>query len=178
MLCCTLNAATRRRSPRCVATFPCSSLGNKISLSKVSPSTQVCVVAPRWPHYLSAPPPQGRRPSAEQVTPLGASLSTWPSSTHAPSFLKDCARQTGRCLRAHVTAVAARSLLRSRRLHRSAPRLATWPAAPGQGHKILQRSPREGVCVCVRGGEGGGLLVAPSLGRCEFLRLAIRGHYR
>ena len=69
---------------------------------------------------------------------------------HASIVFKSCARQAGWCLRTHVTADAALSLFRSRRRHRNAPRLATRLAAPGQGQRCFQRSPR---------GGGGGLHV-------------------
>jgi hypothetical protein len=76
-----------------------------------------------------------RRPDASEAAPLAASWQ-WNLFPPTPStFLRSGAHQAGRCKKIHVTAAAARSLLRSRNRRRRAPRLASCLSRAGPGSR-------------------------------------------
>jgi len=76
-----------------------------------------------------------RRPAAKEAAPLVASKQSNLLSPSPSTFLRYGAPHAGRCKKTHVTAVAARSLYRSRRRCRRAPHLVSCPSRTKVGSR-------------------------------------------
>ncbi len=123
---------------RAAWTLPC--VGELLSLtsSPMAPRRSGSVPwVPRRPPYAIMPSAYGSRRSGAFETDLPRCLScsqtSWPLAPAA--FLNSGAHQTGQCKKKHVTAVAARSLHRSRSRRRRAPRLASCLSRAGPGSR-------------------------------------------